>query len=241
MLICDQLIMTNIKMILILLVVTLALIGRVCYADTEKTYYSGYGFDSDLVPSGMISYEEGWSHGSLFSAPNWLLAQMDQSLISTVLDYGITPVPTQKPKNFEDYIAEGYSAIEGGNYREAYSAFSKATEIEPLSSDAWYGLGIALESQKRYLSALDAYVKAISYTKDAALNWASYAGKGRVLFALNRFNEAKIALETAITQYEKAGVSHPDKLEEINQILDVIKQKMGNQSLGIYSTYNPFG
>ena len=112
-------------------------------------------------------------------------------------------------------------ALEGGNYA-AYNAFKKAIELQPSSSDAWYGTGLALESQKRYLSALDAYGQAISFAKGAGSNWASYAGKGRVLYSLNRFGEAKTALETAIAQYEKAGVSHPDELEEIYHLLEEI-------------------
>lgn len=185
-------------------------------------FSSGYPYADGVVPSGMIAGTDGWSHGSLFSAPNWLLAQIDPNLMSTVLDYGYTPVPTEVPKGFEDYVAEGYAALEGGNYRAAYNAFKKAIELQPSSSDAWYGSGLALESQKRYLSALEAYTQAISYSKGAGSNWASYAGKGRVLYSLNRFSDAKTALETAIAQYEKAGVSHPDELEEIYRLLEEI-------------------
>jgi len=237
--ICDQLPMSPITLILLILVTTLCSFGIVCIADSEKTDNDEYSFNSGFIPSGMIPYDDGWSHGSLFSAPNWLLAQFDPNLMSTVLDYGVTPVPTETPPDFEDYISEGYAALDGGNYRAAYTAFQKAIELNPTSSDAWYGLGISLESQKRYLSALDAYAKAISYAKGASSNWASYAGKGRVLYDLNRFSEAKIALETAITQYEKAGVSHPDEIEEINRLLDEINQKTGTQNSVISSAYIP--
>ena len=98
---------------------------------------SGGGF----FPSGMTGGDDGWSHGSLFSAPNWLLAQIDQNLMSTVLDYGYTPIPTEVPKSFEDHVAEGFAALDGGNYRAAYNAFKKAIELKPSSSDAWYGTG----------------------------------------------------------------------------------------------------
>ena len=67
----------------------------------------------------MVPYDDGWSYGSLFSAPNWLLAQIDPNIMSTVLDYGFTPVPTEVPPDFEGCIAEGYAALEGGNYRAA--------------------------------------------------------------------------------------------------------------------------
>jgi len=204
-------------------------------------FFSGYPYNEGFVPSGMITGDDGWSHGSLFSAPNWLLAQIDPNLMSTVLDFGYTPVPTEAPKGFEDYIAEGYAALDGGNYRAAYNAFKKAIELQPASSDAWYGTAIALESQKRYLSALEAYAQAISYAHGAASSWASYAGKGRVLYSLNRLREAQIALETAVSQYEKAGVSHPEEFEEITRLLAEIsgKNSPSPQMYGPPSAYIP--
>jgi len=206
----------------VLVLSVLVLSGCLVLTTAAPVFHYGYPYADGIVPSGMITGSDGWSHGSLFSAPNWLLAQIDPDLMSTVLDYGYTPVPTEVPKVFEDYVAEGYAALEGGNYRAAYNAFQKAIELQPSSSDAWYGTGLALESQKRYLSALDAYGQAISFAKGAGSNWASYAGKGRVLYSLNRFGEAKKALETAIAQYEKAGVSHPDELQEIYRLLKEI-------------------
>ncbi len=217
----------------------LMLSGCMQYAIAAPVFYSGYPYADGFVPSGMITGDDGWSHGSLFSAPNWLLAQMDPNLMSTVLDYGYTPIPTEAPKDFEDYIAEGFASLEGGNYRAANTAFKKAIELQPSSSDAWYGNGLALESQKRYLSALDAYGQAISYAKGAGSNWASYAGKGRVLYSLNRFSEAKTALETAISQYEKAGVSHPDELEEMYRLLEEISGKSSTVPDVIPSAYIP--
>jgi len=233
--------MSHLTSILSILAIALIILGIPSGAEVNKTYYNGYSFDPELVPSGMIPYEPGWSHGSLFSAPNWLLVQIDQNLMSTVLDRGVTPTPTPviSSDEFENYIAEGFAALQGGNYRTAYTAFQAATTLKPDSSDAWYGLGIALESQKRYLSALDAYTKAISYAQGASTNWASYAGKGRVLFSLNRFAEAKTALETAIEQYEKAGVSHPDEREEISRLLEEINQRNVVQNPVPMSAYIP--
>lgn len=227
--------------VILLLVASLSLMGIISTADSEKVYYSDIPFDPEFVPSGMVPYEEGWSHGSLFSAPNWLLAQIDSNLTSSVLDYGATPVPTEPPKDYEGYLSEGYAALEGGNYRDAYTAFKKATEIDLSSSDAWYGTGIALESQGRYLSSLEAYGKAISLSRSAADNWASFAGKGRAYYHLNRFEEAKTSLETAIQQYEKAGVSHPDELDEIYRLLDEINQKIENRNTAVYSPHIPQG
>ena len=226
---------------LLILTILLGFVGVVCTADTGKVYYNGYAFDPDLVPSGMVPYEDGWSHGSLFSAPNWLLKQIDQNLMSTVLDRGVTPSPTPTitPDQTDDYISTGYAALDGGNYRGAYSAFQKATELDPTNPEAWYGLGITLERQNRYLSALEAYQQAITSAEGAASNWASYAGLGRVFYNLNRFPEAVNALETALTQYENAGVSHPDEQDEITRLLEELNQKNTIQYPVTMSAYIP--
>lgn len=223
----------------VVLVLSVLVLSGCLVLTTAAPVFSSSPYADGFVPSGMIGGADGWSHGNLFSAPNWLLAQIDPDLMSTVLDYGYTPIPTEVPKGFEDYVAEGYAALEGGNYRAAYNAFQKAIELQPSSSDAWYGTGLALESQKRYLSALDAYTQAISYAKGAGSNWASYAGKGRVLYSLNRFSEAQTALETAIAQYEKAGVSHPDELEEIYRLLEEISGYTAPVPAVIPSAYIP--
>jgi len=231
--------MSPFALISVLLLSAIMSSGFMLIAESTPAQYAGSLFNPEAVPSGMIPYDDGWSHGSLFSAPNWLLAQIDQNIMSTVLDYGVTPVPTEAPQNFQDYISAGFAALEGGNYREAYNAFKMATQLESTSSDAWYGLSIALESQKKYLSALEAYTKAISAAKGASSNWASYAGKGRVLYNLNRFTEAKSALETAISRYEEARVSHPDELEEIYRLLDEISGKTSPVEVNTPSAYIP--
>jgi tetratricopeptide (TPR) repeat protein len=234
--------MSNLKsLISILVIVATIFVMPVLAADTEWVFYNGYAFHPELVPSGMIPFEGGWSHGSLFSAPEWLLDQIDQNLMSTVLDRGVTPAPTPAVslEEFENFISNGFAALEGGNYQAAYKAFQAAIELKPGSPDAWYGLGITLESQKRFLSALDAYTRSASFAKGSSTDWASFAGKGRVLFNLNRFAEAKAALETAVTRYENARIMQPEKLEEIIRLLEEINQKNQVQSPVIFSAYIP--
>lgn len=121
-----------------------------------------------LVPAGVMAADDGWQHGSLFSAPNWLLAQFDdESREMSNLDYfGAKLVePTQKPPTYLDFVKEGWAYLEGGNYRDAQKSFEKAIELNGTSTNAWYGRGLSLENQKRYLSAIDAYSKAATYSK----------------------------------------------------------------------------
>ncbi|PWR73411.1 tetratricopeptide repeat protein [Methanospirillum stamsii] len=234
--------MSNAKILITLLISGLLLSGMTTLADIEGVPGFVNLFVTGSVTDMAIIDEEGYSQGSLFRTPSWLLAQIDSDIMSTVLDRGPIPTPTEVTPSYEGYFKEGYAALEAGNYRTAYTAFKKAIDLQPTSADAWYGLALALESQKRYLSALEAYTDAITYAKGEKTNWASYAGKGRVLYALNRFSEAQIALETAITQYELAGVSHPDELEEISRLLNEITGNSGySENTGILtpSAYTP--
>ncbi|HOJ96984.1 MAG TPA: tetratricopeptide repeat protein [Methanospirillum sp.] len=167
-----------------------------------------------LVPAGVLAADDGWSHGSLFSAPNWLLEQFDdESREMSKMDYFgtklVEPTPTQPTAM--DLVKEGWAYLEGGNYKDALKSFEKALAINGSSPEAWYGRGLALENQKRYLSAIDAYTKALSYSKKPASSWGANAGKGRSYLALNQFENAKEALTLAISQYEQSGENMPDE------------------------------
>lgn len=214
-------------------------LGGVCLADGEKGYEDTRFYYSHPVSFNVILDEDGYSQGSLFRTPAWIIAQIDPDIMSTVLDRGPVPTSTENLPSYDEYIDEGYSALDGGDYRAAYTAFKKATELGPSSSDAWYGFGSSLEKQGRYLSALDAYSQAISFAKGAASGWRSYGGKGRTLFHLNRFKEAAFALETAIEQYDKAGESYPDELTTLKQLLEESYQKTGHNNNGDSDTYVP--
>lgn len=232
--------MVNSLLVSLVLIAVFAPAGTIPLDGTDTISYNGYWFYDDMVPFGMKPDENlGWSHGSLFSAPNWLLAErMDVSEMSSVLDTGPLPA-TEEEKNLEGTLTEGYGYLEAGNYQGAYTAFKAAIEIDPTSASAWYGSGLALENQKRYLSALDAFSEAIRLGSSPAQNWGAYAGRGRVSYALNRLNDAVSALQTAISQYEQAGVTYPDELAEMERLLEEAKQRASQSREGVLSAYPP--
>jgi len=185
-----------------------------------------------FLPGGVFAADDGWSHGSLFSAPNWLLAQFDdESREMSQMDYFgaklVSPTPT--PPAVMDLVQEGWAYLEGGNYKDAQKSFEKAIELNGNHSDAWYGMGLALENQKRYLSAIDAYTKAASLSKNPASSWGPNAGKGRVHLALNQFTNAKEALLVAISQYEQAGADMPDERASMYRNLAQALEMLGEQ------------
>ena len=184
-----------------------------------------------LVPGQVLASDDGWTHGSLFSAPNWLLDRIDQSSreMSSLDYYGVRmEEPTQKPPTYKEYVAEGWGYLQAGSYREALKSFEKALAENGTSTEAWYGRGLALENQKRYLSANDAYEKAVSYAKSAADSWGPYAGMGRAYIAIQQYENAKNSLQTAIEQYEKANVSYPDEISQIYQDLAKALEMLGD-------------
>lgn len=184
-----------------------------------------------LVPAGVIAEsDDGYYHGSLFTAPKWLVDNMnEESKEMSQLDYYGTALqePTQKPPTYADYIKEGWGYLEGGNNKDAQKSFEKAIDLNGTSTDAWYGRGLALENQKRYLSAIDAYTKATSFSKKPATSWGPNAGMGRSYLALQQFENAKEALTAAASQYAESGDSQPDEIASIYRDLAQALEMLG--------------
>ncbi|MDD3574133.1 MAG: tetratricopeptide repeat protein [Methanospirillum sp.] len=184
-----------------------------------------------FIPAGVLASDDGWSHGSLFSAPNWLLEQFDdESKELSQMDYfGIKlQEPTPVPPTAMDLVNEGWIFLEKGNNKDALKSFEKALAINSASTEAWYGRGLALENQKRYLSAIDAYSKAVSFSKKSASSWGPNAGKGRSCLALNQFENAKEAITLAISQYEQSGEDLPDELVSMYLDLAQVYEMLGD-------------
>ena len=81
--------MPNKKLVVCILLIVGLTLTTTCIAETNKVYYSGHPFDPEIIPSGMIPYDDnGYTHGSLFSTPIWLLRYIDPDMMSTVLDQG---------------------------------------------------------------------------------------------------------------------------------------------------------
>ncbi|KAF5090780.1 tetratricopeptide repeat protein [Methanospirillum sp.] len=186
-----------------------------------------------ILPAGVLGLDtsdDGWSRGNLLAAPNWLLAQFDdESKEMSKLDYFGTDLqtPTPKPPTYEDYVKEGWSYLEGGSFKDALNSFEKAINLNGTAPEAWYGRGLALENQKRYLSAIDAYTKAVSYAKNPDSSWGPNAGKGRAYIAIQQYKNAKESLTLAISQYEQAGEELPDELASMNQDLAKALEMLG--------------
>lgn len=180
-----------------------------------------------LLPAGVFAEEQ---QDYLLKVPASFLEDTNSEYQSmSNLDYfGLKQAePTEKPPTYMDYVKEGWGYLEGGNYRDAEKSFEKAIDLNSTSRDAWYGKGLALENQKRYLSAVDAYKGALSFTKKPLESWEPNAGLGRTYLALQQSENAKEAFTLAISQYEKAGVDSPDELASIYEGLAEALENLG--------------
>jgi len=184
-----------------------------------------------FIPGIVSAGEDGWTHGSLFSAPDWLLEMYDDDTKSmSGLDYYGYKVqePTVAPPTYTDYIKQGWGYLEGANYKDAQTAFENALKINSTSSDAWYGKGLSLENQKRYLSATDSFAKAISNSKGTGNSYGPYAGEGRCYLMVQQYQNAKDAFNSAISLYEKSGANKPDELAEMYRGLAQALEAIGD-------------
>jgi len=109
----------------------------------------------------------------------------------------------------EGWIKKGQASYKNESFTDALEAFEKATQIDPQNSEAWVGLGKALdlvaatsysqkEQTKAYDEALSSYDKAIETAKsDHELSMA-WEGRGMGLDLLGRKDEAIEAYNKAV-------------------------------------------
>ncbi len=109
----------------------------------------------------------------------------------------------------EDWNKKGQASYKNESFADALEAYEKATQIDPQNSEAWVGLGKALdlvaatsysqkEQTKAYEEALSAYDKAIeTATSDHELSMA-WEGRGMGLDLLGRKDESIEAYDKAV-------------------------------------------
>lgn len=184
-----------------------------------------------FLPVGVFaSDDEEYSQGTIFKTPKFLIDKMDEDYKDmSNLDYWGTKSqePTKAPPTFQSYVNEGWAYLEGGSNRDAEKSFEKAIQMNSTSCEAWYGKGLALENQKRYLSAVDAFSQSLSFSKKAVDKWGSNAGLGRTYLSIQQYEKAKEACNLAISQYEQAGESSPDEIASIYQTLAKALEALG--------------
>lgn len=91
-------------------------------------------------------------------------------------------------------VGAGYRS--SGQSEEAESAFRRAAELNPKSSDVYKNLGMTLIELRRFKSAVEAYRHLVDIDPNDV---AAYNNLGLALRALGNFDEAQSTLEKAIS------------------------------------------
>src|SRR6266540_557606 len=88
-----------------------------------------------------------------------------------------TTVPTQ----VRAHLSKARLAADGGKLQDAAEHFQDAIELDPVSADAWYGLGVIYGRLGRQLEALAAFNRLVEVSPRLAAAWDA---KGTALAAL---------------------------------------------------------
>jgi tetratricopeptide (TPR) repeat protein len=110
----------------------------------------------------------------------------------------------QKAVLAEELCRKGFSFSINGEDQKALEYFKKATENDPNSTTAWYGLGYCYAGQNSYADAIAAYRHAIQTNPTDAI---SYFHLGNYLHKLGRYAEAIEAFQQVVSinpEFEEA-------------------------------------
>jgi len=109
--------------------------------------------------------------------------------------------------------SRGGSAIDWVNYgnnlwrlfefEDAVAAFDEAIKLKPKFEQAWYGRGLALNSQEKYREAVVSFDKATEINPRLYQAWRQ---RGEALYWLKRYSEALASLDKAININPKDSV-----------------------------------
>jgi tetratricopeptide (TPR) repeat protein len=122
----------------------------------------------------------------------------------------------QKPRLAGELCRKGFSFSVNGQDRKALQYFKKATEKDPNSTTAWYGLGYCYAGKNSHDDAIAAYKQAI---RTDPTNEISHFHLGNYYHKLDRFDEA-------IESYKKVVSINPG-FEPAYFNLGVIYSKIG--------------
>ncbi|MDX1708845.1 MAG: tetratricopeptide repeat-containing serine protease family protein, partial [Desulfobacterales bacterium] len=93
----------------------------------------------------------------------------------------------QKPRLAAELCRKGYSFSINGQDQKALQYFKMATENDPSSTNAWYGLGYCYAGKNSHTEAIAAYKKAIQTNPT---NEISHYHLGKYYSKLGRYDEA---------------------------------------------------
>jgi len=130
---------------------------------------------------------------------------------------GEAPLPTapQPAESADDLLTRGKALSAQGKHAEALPLFHRATQLDPLSFDAWANLGYTLNELKRYEESLPACDRALALDEKQTWVWGN---KGVALRNLGRAEEALVAYDRALTLDPNYALAWNNKGNALNNL-----------------------
>lgn len=126
----------------------------------------------------------------------------------------------QKPLLAGELCRKGFSFSINGQDQKALQYFKKATENDPNSTTAWYGLGYCYAGKNSHTAAIEAYKQAI---RTDPTNEISYFHLGNYYHKISRYDEAIESYKTVISMnpdFEAAYFNLGIIYSEIGQLIE---------------------
>ena len=130
-------------------------------------------------------------------------------------------ISDQKPRLAAELCRKGYSLSVNGQDQEALQYFKQATENDPGSTNAWYGLGYCYAGKNSHTEAIAAYKQAVQTNPG---NAESHFHLGNYYSKIGRYDEA-------VASYRQV-VALNSKFEAAYFQLGIIYNKMGRYDEG---------
>lgn len=113
-----------------------------------------------------------------------------------------------------DLYSMAYYSYQGGRYEDAENFFRLLTSMDIPTPKIWMGLGAALQMQKKYQEAIDAY-SAAALLEEGEMNPYPHAYAADCLHKLGDQQRARLALNSA-RQIANKQPSYTKLIEELN-------------------------
>jgi len=111
----------------------------------------------------------------------------------------------QKPMLAGELCRKGFSFSINGQDQKALQYFKKATENDPNSTTAWYGLGYCYAGKNSHNDAIEAYKQAI---RTDPTNELSYFHLGNYYHKIERYDEAIESYKTVVSMNPDFEAAH---------------------------------
>lgn len=157
---------------------------------------------TDLKPGDVVQLASGGPKMTLSNQTEGVLESMRGLLLILLLGM-VLAAPALGQQTATDWLNQGDALAKLDKYTEAIQAYDKGIGLSPQFTDLYYHKGVALNDQKRYDDAIEAFNKVNEVNpKDGVV---AYYQIGRTLSTASRYDEAIQAYNKSIQAFNTYG------------------------------------